>query len=332
VYKNALIVKCGDFLSPVFAMTEAVCEKRFSDPDAAAAAIRSTNIEFSLLARSSGDWCVGEASLAEASLWWGSLGATSAAIGTMRTDTSWLVMSGDDARDWSINRLGLGEREMGFLPAGAEYGCSYPHPGGWFAFSCPRDWLECQARILLPEDFDFGKGISTLDLKGESTRARRAFSVAAHFATRHHDHLECAQARRALQKNLVTELLGAIEPEPARQVRRDARLFSEVLEYLNAHRNEPVYQLDLCRTLRTSRRALRRLFPEIFGTTPGKYLRLRRLQLARRALLAGSFPSVTAVAVHHGFFDLGRFASSYRALFGELPSHSLQASGKTSPS
>jgi AraC-like DNA-binding protein len=310
-------------------MSAPVRELHFADADEAAAAIRSTNIEFCVLARSRNDWSVGEAALAEASIWWGRLGAASSSLGTMRADTSWLLMAGRDARNWSVNRLGLGEAEMAFLPAGAEYGCSYPLPGHWFALSSPRHWIEGQARILLGPDADLGNVISMIDLKGGSARARHAFGIASRFSTRYRDRLECGNTRSMLQNALVTELLGAVEPEPPPAARRDERLFSGVLEYLHAHRLEPVFQADLCKALSTSARALRRLFPEAFGTTPGKYLRFRRLHLARQALLAGAFESVTAAAVHHGFFDLGRFAASYRALYGEMPSHSLQEARKT---
>jgi hypothetical protein len=50
------------------------------------------------------------------------------------------------------------------------------------------------------------------------------------------------------------------------------------------------------------------------------------MQLVHRALRSGSpdASSVAAVARRHGFRDLGRFAASYRAFLGELPSVTLR--------
>ena len=58
------------------------------------------------------------------------------------------------------------------------------------------------------------------------------------------------------------------------------------------------------------------------------YLRLRRMSLVYRALWRGDpdAASVSEVARRYGFRNLGRFAASYRALFGELPSATLRRS------
>jgi AraC family ethanolamine operon transcriptional activator len=304
-------------------MTKQVREMHFSDPDEAATAIRATKVEFSLLAPSSMPWRVGEADLAGSSLWWGQLGASSSSVGMMEGDASLFVIAGSDARDWTINRCSLGERDLAFLPGGGEYACSYPVPGSWFALAFPRAWLEREAGIHLPEGFEFAEEVSTFDLARKSARVRRAFSIATSFASCNADLLVDCDTRASLQRALVTTVLGALELETDRPARRDQKLFSKLLGYFHDHPREAIHQADLCRALSTTTRALRRVFPEAFGTTPGKYLRLRRLHLARRALLAGWFPSVTTAAVHFGFFDLGRFAASYRALFGENPSQSL---------
>jgi AraC-like DNA-binding protein len=62
--------------------------------------------------------------------------------------------------------------------------------------------------------------------------------------------------------------------------------------------------------------------------SPTKYLRLRRMQLVRRALWREE-PDTTTVSevvqrYGYGFHELGRFAANYRAVFGELPSATLR--------
>jgi AraC-like DNA-binding protein len=60
--------------------------------------------------------------------------------------------------------------------------------------------------------------------------------------------------------------------------------------------------------------------------SPMKYLRLRRMNFARRALRMGdpATTTVTEIATDYGFWELGRFSVSYQALFGETPSASLR--------
>ena len=60
--------------------------------------------------------------------------------------------------------------------------------------------------------------------------------------------------------------------------------------------------------------------------SPSSYLRLRRLQQMNRALRSGNQDAagVAEIARRYGVRDLGRFAVSYRALYGELPSDTLR--------
>ena len=58
---------------------------------------------------------------------------------------------------------------------------------------------------------------------------------------------------------------------------------------------------------------------------PHRYLVLRRMNQARRALRAArpGTVTVTDVAMRYGFWQLGRFAVEYHTLFGESPSATL---------
>ncbi|MOA56324.1 transcriptional regulator EutR [compost metagenome] len=62
---------------------------------------------------------------------------------------------------------------------------------------------------------------------------------------------------------------------------------------------------------------------------PTQWLRLRRLNSARRELLSRTHlqSTVAEVAMRWSFWHLGRFSSSYRALFKELPSDTLKRAG-----
>ncbi|KJZ50675.1 MULTISPECIES: helix-turn-helix domain-containing protein [Pseudomonas] len=94
--------------------------------------------------------------------------------------------------------------------------------------------------------------------------------------------------------------------------------------------------LELSQVAGVSLRQLQHAFKTYTGMSPTQWLRLRRLNSARRELLSRTPTQTTVaeVAMHWSFWHLGRFSSSYRALFNELPSDTLkrastsQASGR----
>jgi AraC-like DNA-binding protein len=88
---------------------------------------------------------------------------------------------------------------------------------------------------------------------------------------------------------------------------------------------EPLYIPDICKTIGVSERTLRMCCREHLGMAPKRYLVLRRMGLVRRALCRAipDATSVTAIATRYGFWELGRFAADYQALFGESPSATL---------
>jgi AraC-like DNA-binding protein len=85
---------------------------------------------------------------------------------------------------------------------------------------------------------------------------------------------------------------------------------------------------EASRQIGVSSRLLRLTCQTHLGLSPMQYLLRRRMDAARRVLQQGNC-TVSDVARQFGFRQLGRFAISYRKLYGEPPSITLKrASGR----
>jgi AraC-like DNA-binding protein len=133
-----------------------------------------------------------------------------------------------------------------------------------------------------------------------------------------------AALEHALLRPMVMSLLGQVRKDNVPHGRRSiiAKRFEEAVE---ANLDHPLLMPDLCRNIGVSGRTLRTLCQEQLGVSPQRFLALRRLHLARRALLHADHHSVTVteIATNYGVWELGRFAAAYKALFGESPSATL---------
>jgi AraC family transcriptional regulator, ethanolamine operon transcriptional activator len=119
---------------------------------------------------------------------------------------------------------------------------------------------------------------------------------------------------------------------PTRSTRR--QLVQEARAYMRQHIDEPIGVPDLCEALQVSRRTLQYSFQDVLQLSPVTCLRVLRLNGLRRELLRGDRQtSVADCAARWGFWHLPRLAADYRALFGELPSATLQRAreGRAAP-
>lgn len=95
--------------------------------------------------------------------------------------------------------------------------------------------------------------------------------------------------------------------------------------YIEANWNRPIVIEDLVEAAGISARSLFRGFEKQHGCPPMTFVKHVRLRHARELLSrADGATTVTGVALACGFSNLGHFASSYRASFGELPSETLR--------
>ena len=108
------------------------------------------------------------------------------------------------------------------------------------------------------------------------------------------------------------------------------RLVQEARELIAARIQQPPSVVELCATLRVSRRTLQSAFQQILGLGPLSYLRAARFNAARQLLKTSA--TVTDAATQLGFWHFGHFSSGYCAMFGELPSQTRRRHLGTAPS
>ncbi|MHC5024781.1 MAG: helix-turn-helix transcriptional regulator [Planctomycetota bacterium] len=104
--------------------------------------------------------------------------------------------------------------------------------------------------------------------------------------------------------------------------RRVARLAQE---YIEDHYAGPIRMEDLCRSTGVSLRTLQRSFSKYFQVSPLQYIKARRPNAARQALVTGDAArdSVSQIALDNGFTHFGRFSADYRIHFSESPRATL---------
>ena len=109
---------------------------------------------------------------------------------------------------------------------------------------------------------------------------------------------------------------------------RARRVLSRAREYIEENLADEILIDSMCRYAGTTLRTLERTFVRETGVTPQRYVKIRRLNAARRCLKATSPDAgmtVTEIALDHAFPHLGRFSGDYNRQFGEYPRDTLQA-------
>lgn len=161
-------------------------------------------------------------------------------------------------------------------------------------------------------------------------RLRRLHAAASTLAEHNPAAIAHPATAMTLEQELVQAMAACLVPgEPGGDIaanRRHGRIMRRFHELLEAGAEERLHIVDLCARLGVSDRTLRACCQEYVGMPPHRYLWMRQMTIARRALLRAdpAAATVTDVATANGFWELGRFAVGYRRLFGESPSASLR--------
>ncbi len=232
-----------------------------------------------------------------------------------------LIVSGKAVPPHSIVCHGIGE----------DYYQRLSGPTCQYAMSLPVADMAAAAASIAGYD---------LALSGRETRVivphpqalaklRRLHVAAARLAEGTPELIANPEAARGLEQTLISALFGCLETGDATEEstarRRHDAIMRRFYRALEEDPDRALYLPELCAAIGVPERTLHACCQEHLGMGPKRYLLLRRLHLARRALsrVEPGTTSVTEIATQFGFWHLGRFAGAYRELFGEPPSVTL---------
>lgn len=246
------------------------------------------------------------------------------ARGHVAGDIAMLLFMLEPGASARVNSERIEFSDVAILGAGADLRTSLAAPVGWATIALPLALAETIGEAGAPVPGRIGVVRNLLrrtpqlldvlrSIIGTAERAPELLAMPA-AAEAMSDSLQ-AQVRRALLGGVFRDRV----PRAVRGRMRTARLLDE---YLAADPWTPVSTMRLCGALGVSERSLRDAIAAVQGVSVHTYLRLRRLEGARAALLGEpEGPGrLKKVALTCGFLHLGRFAEAYSRRFGELPS------------
>jgi AraC-like DNA-binding protein len=306
---------------------EAVRTSCFTDADEAAASYHGVDMELSVLSRATSDWRMLQVDTGSALFISTELAAAVSAACVIKRDTMSFAMGFGELDRWTVNGHAIDSRSIAFFSEGAQTLTRTAAPLNWLSLHFTAASFTRSYESFTGQAMPAPQGIRIFAPAEAQNRAlRHQFMNAAQLARTVPHLLREREIRTNLEKSLLESLFQAVEVPVVSESVNHRSLATRARDYLRAHTSRAVFQSDLCAELGIADRSLRRLFIEYFGMSPARYLKLLRLNHAHRALRQAdeSPASVTEIGMRYGFFDLGRFAADYRALFGELPSSTLR--------
>jgi AraC-like DNA-binding protein len=201
----------------------------------------------------------------------------------------------------------------------------------WGSMSLPHDDFNAACKAIRGCDVsDEKSGLVVRPAPDVMLRLLQVHETVGMIAATSPDIFAMPEVGRSLEQQLIHLMIRCLTDSVSSKTcpgnQRHDLIVARFEEFLEANSDQPLYLTEICAAIGAAERTLRVACEEHIGMGPIRYLALRRMHLARRALLRSdpSKATVTRIATDHGFWELGRFSVAYRALFGESPSHTLR--------
>jgi AraC-like DNA-binding protein len=200
----------------------------------------------------------------------------------------------------------------------------------WGLVSMPPDQLAAYGKVLAGvKIFSPAEGCVLQPPPPALALLLRLHSKACDLAETKPQIMSHEEAARAFEQEFIHALVNCLtidgELPSTAPKRRRADVMVSFEGALSAFGGRQLRTAELCAAIGVKERTLRVCCSEFLGMSPGRYVRLRRLNMVRAELHRAdpTTASVATIARRYQFSELGRFAATYRAVFGEMPSCTL---------
>lgn len=304
------------------------------DFDTYADAIKDARVRITLRRRDLSNWALGDMSLGRFHLQWGTAGGSLVCEGEVHAGGHVLFVPLNHTAVHVINGQRLDGRSLMVAAPAAEFCIAADGWSDWFSLYIPNT-SESDEEAAGDSTVWPGCRVTQVNHRQLNRIRRLVREITASGGS----DTSCEEPKLRCAEQVLGELADCVIGKTSRAPASDRgrppvnrRELLHLVEELVADPVTPARVRTLAQSAGVSERTLRRAFQDLFGTTPARYARLRRLHTAREALLAAD-PlecTVTAILANCGVLEFGRFAGTYRTLFGELPSQTLRRSGRMS--
>jgi AraC-like DNA-binding protein len=237
------------------------------------------------------------------------------------TSTAPLIWGGLELRFGDIVVHGRGERMHQRTPG----------QGRWGLVSLPPDQLSACGLALT------GKKIIAPPFhrvlrprKAAMSHLLRLHAKICRLAETRHQLIDNPEVLRSLEQELLHAVVNCLTADDIdgnlETLQHHAGIMIRFEDALAAQAGRHLNVSALCKEIGVPERTLRMCCAEFVGMSPSRYFLLRRLNLARSALRRAdpAQASVAEIARNFQFREPGRFAVTYRNVFGEMPSATLR--------
>jgi LacI family transcriptional regulator len=124
---------------------------------------------------------------------------------------------------------------------------------------------------------------------------------------------------RPAERLIEVPPLGVFERASTATLAITDRSVARALEFIRAHRGEPINVATVVEKVGISRATLDRRFRDELGQTPHEYLIQQRIRLAQDLLLAKPAPALSKISIACGFTNRRRLNMVFKQVTGLLP-------------